>query len=61
VLHPYWTCYFLQQQWTRQDAVLEELLYKADVRAEIIAFMGGQLQPYLFVGMVSKSWQKAFF
>jgi len=61
VLHPYWTCYFLQQQWTRQDAVLEELLYKADVRAEIIAFMGGQLQPYLFVGMVSKSWQKVFF
>ncbi|CAB1104349.1 unnamed protein product [Ectocarpus sp. CCAP 1310/34] len=49
------------QWWTRQDAVLELLLYKEDVRAEIFAFTGGRPQPYLFVGMVSKSWRTVLF
>lgn len=47
---------FLQQQWTRQDAVLE-VLRKDDVRVEIFSFLGSQPQPYLFVGIVSKPWQ----
>ena len=55
VLHPFWACYFLQQQWmTRQDAVL----INADVRAEIIA-LAGEPQ-YFFLGLVSRSWRGWF-
>ena len=39
-----------------------QVLHNPDVRAEIIAFVGGrQLQAYIFVGRVSMRWRNTFF
>eukprot|EP00904_Undaria_pinnatifida_P010032 jgi/Undpi1/6159/HiC_scaffold_20.g08643.m1 len=47
---------------TAGEAAEEQVLHNPDVRAEIIAFVGGrQLQAYKFVGRVSMRWRNTFF